>query len=464
MLDFLGNKYVKFGIAASLYLLFLIWLRNFWWLPGLIVIFDMYITKKVNWTFWKKREGKNNAVVEWIDALIFAVVAVTLINIYLFQNYKIPTPSMEGTMLVGDHLYVSKIAYGPRVPHTPLAFPFTQNRLPVVNKESYLTWIQLPYKRLAGINHVKRNDIVVFNFPAGDTVVLENSAASYYSIVRQFAQQQKMSDAATGKALLSDESYFNLARNYVRSNFTIVDRPVDRRDNYIKRCVAVAGDTIRVIDGILHVNGQREFNYKGLQYNYSVSTNGTPLNPRVLSKYGISKEYLNINNNPNYVIPLSEEQVITLKNEIPEIKSIERYIDRGYDFQIFPNIEEDRWNMDNYGPLWIPSKGSRIELTPRNIATYRMAIENYEGNKLEVKNNQVYINGNEASEYTFEMDYYFMMGDNRHRSADSRFWGYVPEDHIVGKPKFIWLSTNKEKKFPGSIRWRRLFKHIDATE
>jgi signal peptidase I len=464
MLKRLQNKYVRFGFSATLYILFLIWLRNLWLLPGLIIIYDLYVSKKVNWTFWKKREGKNNAVVEWIDALIFAVVAVTLINIFLFQNYKIPTPSMEGTMLVGDHLYVSKLAYGPRVPHTPIAFPFTQNRMPLINKESYVTWIQWKYKRLAGLTHVKRNDIVVFNFPAGDTVVLENSAASYYSIVRQFAFQQKMSDEVNSRQTKTDEEYYQMARDYVRSNFTIVNRPVDRRDNYIKRCVAIPGDTIQVIDGIVYINGIREPSYEGLQYNYNVKTNGTPLNPRVLANYGISREYLNINANPNYVIPLSESQISDLKSNIPEIISIERYIERVSDFQIYPNIQSDQWNVDNYGPLWIPSKGTIIELTERNVATYRMAIENYEGNRLELKDGKVFLNGEEEQQYTFQMDYYFMMGDNRHRSADSRFWGFVPEDHIVGKPKFIWLSTNKERKFPHSIRWNRMFKVIDSSE
>ena len=464
MIELAGNKYFKFGIVSLLYILFVVWLQNYWWLIGLGVIFDMYVTKKVNWTFWKKREGPNSTVVEWIDALIFAIIAVTLINIYLFQNYKIPTPSMESTMLVGDHLYVSKVSYGPRVPNTPLAFPFTQNRLPFFNTESYLTWIRLPYKRLAGFGDVKRDDIVVFNFPAGDTVVLENSATSYYSIVKQFALQQRISDMNTGKAVKGDDEYYSDARNYVRNTFTIVSRPVDRRDNYIKRCVAVHGDTLQIINGLVYVNSKPQKEFIGLQYNYYVTTNGTPLNPRLLAKYNISREYLSINQNPNYIIPLTSNQISDLKRDIPEIINIKKYTDSGYDFQIFPGIEDYGWNMDNYGPLWIPAKGARVKLSVENLPIYRMIIENYEGNVLEVRDGDIYINGNKTDDYQFEMNYYFMMGDNRHRSADSRFWGFVPEDHIVGKPKFIWLSTNKEKKFPGTIRFKRMFKIVRSTE
>jgi len=201
-----------------------------------------------------------------------------------------------------------------------------------------------------------------------------------------------------------------------------------------------------------------------LKINYHVKTNGTPLNPRLLAKYNIPREYLSINNNPNYFIPLTEQQVLDLQNNISEIVSIEKYIENGYDFQIFPNIENYGWNMDNYGPLWIPSKGTTVKLNIENLPLYRMIIENYEGNTLRVTDSVIYINEQITSEYTVKMDYYFMMGDNRHRSADSRFWGFVPEDHIVGKPKFIWLSTDKEKRFPGTIRFNRMFKIVRSSE
>ncbi|HYX08642.1 MAG TPA: S26 family signal peptidase, partial [Bacteroidales bacterium] len=238
----LKNRYFKFGVAALLYTLWVIWLNSYWWLLGLIIIFDWYITKKVNWTFWKKRGQKNSTFIEWLDALIFAVVAVTFINIFFFQNYKIPTGSMEKTLLIGDHLYVSKLAYGPKIPNTPLSFPFAQHTLPLTkHTKSYLEWIELPYKRLKGFHHVKNDDIVVFNFPAGDTVVLQMQAQSYYSIVRGYAEQLRLQDQRQGAAVKSDAAYHHLARQYVWDNFDVVARPVDRRDNYIKRCVAIHG-------------------------------------------------------------------------------------------------------------------------------------------------------------------------------------------------------------------------------
>jgi signal peptidase I len=467
MFEFRKNKYFRFGVAAVIYLAFVIWLGNYWYLAGLGIIYDLYITRKVNWTFWKKRDQKNSTFIEWLDALIFAVVAVTLINIYLFQNYKIPTPSMESTMLVGDHLYVSKMAYGPRVPNTPLAFPFTQNRLPVVNKESYLNWIELPYKRLAGFGKVKRNDIVVFNFPAGDTVVVEQSARSYYSIVREYAIGAKSQDLYLKKSLKTWESYMEQGRKLVRGsrNLHIVERPVDRRDNYIKRCVAIPGDSLEVRDGDVYVNGQKQPDFAGIQYEYLVQTNGQPLNPRVMEKYGISEEYLGIQNNPNYYIPLNKETAERLKKELPNIAKVERQIYSSPDYQTFPNSQKFSWAADRFGPVWIPKKGATVSLNLDNLPFFERIISAYEGNTLNVdKDGKIYINGKEAKEYTFGMDYYFMMGDNRHRSADSRFWGYVPEDHIIGKPKFIWLSTDKDRSFPQSIRWNRFFKLVDAAE
>jgi len=466
MFEFRKNKYFRFGVAAFLYLLFVIWLGNYWFLLGLGIIFDLYVTKKVNWTFWKKREGKNSVIVEWIDALIFAVVAVTLINIYFFQNYKIPTPSMESTMLVGDHLYVSKMAYGPRVPNTPLAFPFTQNRLPILNTESYLDWIQLSHKRLAGFGHVKRDDIVVFNFPAGDTVVIEQSARSYYSIVREYAMGARAQDMYTKSTPRSWESYMEQGRKAVRSsrNFHIVDRPVDRRDNYIKRCVAVPGDSIEVRDGDVFINGKPQPEFAGVQYEYLVQTNGQPLNPRLMAKYGISEEYLGTQNNPKYYFPLSKATAEKIKKEIPSVTKVERQIISEPDFQIFPNSQKFNWSVDNYGPIWIPKKGVTVDLSLDNLPFFDRIIEAYEGNTLSVKDSMIFINGQPSNSYTFKMDYYFMMGDNRHRSADSRFWGYVPDDHIIGKPKFIWLSTNQNQSFPKSIRWNRFFKVVDAAE
>jgi len=250
------KRYLKFGIVSILYILFVIWLKNYWFLLGLGIIFDYNITRKVNWTFWKKRGVKNHPVVEWIDALIFAVVAVSLINIFIFQNYKIPTPSMEGTLLVGDHLYVSKTAYGPRTPETLLSIPFIPNVL--FNKKTYLEWIQLPYKRLKGFSNVKRDDIVVFNFPNSDTVALEKSDHrvyakgnfDYFDLVRDETYDLMRRDKEKNNRSLPYNIYENYARKQIHKIYDIETRPVDRRDNYIKRCVAIPGDTLLVVDNM----------------------------------------------------------------------------------------------------------------------------------------------------------------------------------------------------------------------
>lgn len=459
MSEFLKNKYFRFGVVVTFYILFVIWLRNYWFLLGVPVIYDLYVSRKVNWTFWKKREGKNSALIEWIDALIFAVVAVTLINIYLFQNYKIPTPSMESTMLVGDHLYVSKVAYGPRAPITPLSFPFAQNRM--LGRESYLKWIQLDYKRLSGFGEVKRNDIVVFNFPAGDTVVLENPAVSYYSIVRDFAYSRALTAGNPEKW----PDYINPARETVRNSgrFHIVDRPVDRRDNYIKRCVAIPGDSLKIVHGKVYINGEPQPDFKGIQHIYLVQTNGRPLNPRALSKYNIPSEYLGIQNNPRYMMPITEELAQKLQKEVPDIIKVEKTERTAPNFQLFPHSPDYQWSEDNFGPVWMPVKGAVIELNDKNYTFYKHTIEAYEGHVIEKKADKFYVDGELAGEYTFKQSYYWMMGDNRHSSSDSRFWGYVPEDHIIGKPKFVWLSIDKDKKFLKKIRFNRMFRGIDAS-
>ena len=466
-----ANQWVKFGVWTFIYLLFVIWLQNWWLLLGIAVIYDIYISKKVHWAFWKKKGvEKQSKTVEWIDALVFAVIAATVIRLFFIEAFTIPTSSMEKSLLVGDYLFVSKFNYGPKMPNTPLSVPFTHHTRPFTeNTKSYLEWIKWPYHRLAGLQTVKNNDVVVFNFPEGDTVCLNQQASSYYQLLRQYGRQSVVNDQVR-------DSYGQIYHNFFGER---VSRPVDKRENYIKRCIAIAGDSLQVIDGQAFVNGKPQEKIGDKQYKYLVITDGTPINPKVFEDLEISREDVDASRNidPNifdfmpetenqdrnnmFVYPLVEENVENLKS-LSCVKSVTRII-KPKDFweeYIFPHDEKYRWNEDNFGPIYVPKKGATIEINVDNLPLYRRIIETYEGNKVFVKDSQVIINNQVATSYTFQMDYYFMMGDSRHNSADSRFWGFVPEDHIVGKALFIWFSTDKDKSFFSSIRWSRFFKGV----
>ena len=457
----LSDKYFKFGFVTFLYLLWAYWVGNWWLLLGVPVLFDIYVTEKVNWTFWKKRKGTNSKVVEWIDALIFAVLAVTLINIFIFQNYKIPTGSMEKTLQIGDHLFVSKLKYGPKIPNTPLSFPFAQHTMPLtVNTKSYLEWIKWPHKRLKGFTHVKNDDIVVFNFPEGDTVLVINQADSYYRLLRQLAKGDfEGEDRRYGKQLQPFENYMGMARQFVLERYEITVRPVDKRDNYIKRCIAVPGDTLRIVNTQVHINGKPQKQFPEIQFRYLIQTDGSRINPRTLEKLNIYKDDLHDWGNGLFEMPLiaaNVEEFMKLAN----VQSVQKRIrpQGEYEHEVFPHDERYLWNVDNFGPLWIPKKDVTIKIDTANICFYDRIITAYEGNDLKIRDGEIYINGLKTDSYTFKMDYYWMMGDNRHDSLDSRFWGFVPEDHIVGAPRFVWLSLNKEKPFPLNIRLRRMFR------
>lgn len=442
MMSIWRNKWTRFAVYGLLYLLWVIWNTNYWWLLGLPIIFDIYVTKKVHWNFWKKKGvEKQTVVVEWIDAIIFAVVAATFIRTFFFEAYTIPTSSMEKSLLVGDYLFVSKVAYGPRKPNTPISFPFVHHSMPFSNNmvKSFSEIWERPYMRLKGFTTIKNNDVVVFNFPEGDTVCLENQAPSYYQLCR------------------------DLGRKEVWRRYTVVHRPVDKCENYIKRCVAIAGDSLQVINGQLYINGKPQVEAGEKQYKYIIITDGTQINPKALQRLGVSLDDIKQGNIQQgyYVLPLTKKVAARIKT-FNFVKKIERINagNRDGSKYVFPHNSKYKWNEDNYGPIWIPEKGKTISLNIDNLPLYRRIISNYENNKLEVKDSTIYINGKVSDSYTFNMNYYWMMGDNRHNSLDSRFWGYVPEDHVVGKASLIWLSLDKDYSFPKNIRFKRIFNKI----
>ena len=462
--NILKSQYFKFGLTALIYILIVIWLENAWLLLGLIIIFDWYITKKVNWTFWKKRGQRPNTLIEWVDALIFAVIAASLIRLFVIEAYTIPTSSMEKTLLAGDYLFVSKVSYGPKMPNTPISFPFAHNTLPLTSTtKSYVEWAKWPYKRLDGLGPIERNDIVVFNFPAGDTVILQMQDRDYYSILRQYAQELKNRDINNGNQVRSFSAYKQRARNYIKEQYDVTTHPVDKRTNYIKRCVALAGDTIRIEDGQVYVNDKEQKHFENMQYNYLVKTNGTKINPVHLERMGINRSDINyMPSGSIYQMPLTKENLEKIRNfsNVVNVTKYENNSPSSSNHVIFPFDSDYAWTEDNFGPLYVPKKGETVKLTPHNLPLYERIIDTHEGNNLEMRDSTIYINGDPTDSYTFQMDYYFMMGDNRHNSADSRYWGFVPENHVVGKAVFIWLSIDKYGSFLDKIRWNRLFSVI----
>ena len=466
-------QWAKFAVVLALYLLFLVWVES--WL-GLIVvpfIFDVYITKKIHWQWWKDEEGPVRFIMSWVDALVFALVAVYFINLFFFQNYVIPSSSLEKSLLTGDYLFVSKVSYGPRIPQTPLTMPLTQHTMPLVNVKSYIEWPHWDYRRVKGLGNVKLNDIVVFNYPAGDTLCNEEryQANDYYQMVysigdqilEQNGQQQDVRVLNPLQQRHYFEKVYAAGRNYILNMpgeyGDIISRPTDRRENYVKRCVGLPGQTLQIKNRIVYLNGKANKEPDNVQYTYKMKLKGEfPV--ELADELGITNEDL-LMYNQSGVIPLTKKAYLALKANKNLVESISINADAIYG-DLYPLNAYTGWTRDNYGPVWIPKKGKSIQLNLKNLPIYERCIKVYEGNDLKVDSQgNIFINGKLAKSYTFKLDYYWLMGDNRHNSADSRYWGFVPEDHIVGKPIFIWWSHSPDHPGFSGIRWNRLFNFVD---
>lgn len=385
---------------------------------------------------WKEKLKKE--VLDWLDAIVFALVVVTVLNMFFFQAFKIPSSSMESSLYTGDRLFVEKLTYGPRVPQHPLTIPFTHNV--IGSKKSYSEAWTVRYHRMRGFREVRRGDVIVFNFPHGDTVLMRAPAQDYYQACRLYGR-----DAM------------------VQGYGPLMVHPYDKADHYVKRCVACPGDTLEVRDGYVWVNGTMEELRPGLQFSYTVTvTSGSRIATRVLQDLGINTSECYFSSAlPGYPeMFLTADQAAALE-KTRGVMSVVRNCDtepaESDSLLIFP-FNGIGWTRDNFGPLVMPAKGATVDLTLESLPFYHRIISVYEGHSLEVKDGEIYIDGNLSSQYTFAGDYYFAMGDNRHNSLDSRYWGFVPETHMVGRPLVIWLSTDDSKSFPENIRWKRFLK------
>ncbi len=459
------SRWVRFGIVTVIFIAWVAWLNNWWVLLWLPLLFDIYITGYIPFTWWKKSKSAiTRAVMSWVDAIVYALILVYFIFTFIGQNYQIPSSSLEKSLLVGDYLWVNKMAYGPRVPITPIHFPLVQNTFPIINTKSYLETPQWTYHRLKGLGRVKTGDIVVFNFPAGDTVATKMQNPDYYTLVKMAGGRQ-------------------FIHNNPQQFGEILYRPVDRRENYVKRAVGLPGETLKIVNGEVFINDKKQPQPVDAQFNYYFQTDRT-LTDAEWEKLSIAKDDRNnipvtesdheslrilgfrVNDNgsvpPIYLSPLTKEMLAKVK-ALPGFINVMQQPAPAGDY-LFPSSDDTKnWTRNNYGPIWIPKKGATVELNASTWSLYERVIRNYEGHHdAYIKNGTVYIDSRPAPTYTFAMDYYFMMGDNRDNSLDSRYWGFVPEDHIVGKPMWVLISFDKDKGIlNGGIRFNRIFKRAN---
>ena len=453
------SRWIRFGVVTALFIAWVAWLGSWWVLIFLPLLFDIYITGFIPFTWWKKAKNPVvRTVMSWVDAIVYALILVYFVFTYVGQNYAIPSSSLEKTLLVGDYLWVNKMAYGPRVPMTPIHFPLVQNRMPVIDTKSYLENPQWKYRRLKGYRNIERGDIVVFNFPQGDTVATKfmESAQTYYDMVKQYGAQ----------TIKNNPDRFG----------EVIWVPVDRRQNYVKRCIGLPGETITIQNDTILIDGRAIDQPENVQFNYFYQLRGGGMTDEEWNEIGIAPDDrytmqvdalsaaangFHVDSNGHvptvYVSPLTHKMVDALKAR-PDLVKLTKA--SAYPAKMYPDGDDNGWTVANFGPLWIPKKGATINLNATTWPYYERVIRNYEGhNDAYLKGNTVYINGKPADKYTFEMDYYFMLGDNRDNSLDSRFWGFVPEDHIVGTPWRVLVSFDKDRSwFDGHIRWNRILK------
>ena len=475
--------WISFGITTVLYLAFLYWVGSWWGLIVLPLIYDLYISRKINWSWWREPEvgPATRFIMSWVDAIVFALVAIYFLNQFFFQNFVIPSSSLEKTLLTGDYLLVSKLSYGPRIPQTPLSMPLTQHTLPLLNCKSYLEHPHWDYRRVKGFGNVELGDIVVFNYPAGDTVALLQQNQDYYRLAYQIGDQMlgqqptmpneqpvlATSQLKSGMTYEQQQAFFGklyaAGTSYMRSQpeqfGDIVARPTDRRENYVKRCVGLPGQTLQIRNNVIYINGKALAEPENAQFAYEVTfKQDLPIDLK--KELGITDEDLFTSRNGQTVwMPLTRKVKAALSKRTDLVASI-KPAEPAADW-LYPQNMVKNWTTANYGPVWIPKKGAKLHLTLQNLPIYERPIRVYEGNDLQVRGGKIYINGRQTSDYTFRLDYYWMMGDNRDNSADSRFWGFVPEDHVVGKPLFVWLSLDDDYGwFDGHVRWNRVFKNV----